>query len=61
MDLYKVLLSKEVVNGLCGGVSDPQQTRERVCSSSQVRKLTDIVQSVSFASFERIVLQGEGG
>ena len=56
VDVEKILLLEEFVNGHCGSVPDSEETGEAVGPRSQVWKLTDVLQSMMLASFEWILL-----
>ena len=56
MNVEKVLLVKEFMDGHGGSVPDPEQTGEAVGPRSQVGKLADVLQSMMLASLEWILL-----
>ncbi len=56
VNMEKVLLLKEFMDGHHGSVPDPEQTGEAVSPCPQVRKLADVLQSMMLASLEWILL-----
>ena len=56
VDLYEPSVLEEPVYGHCSSVSETKNSGKDARLCPQVRKLSDIVKSVEFATLERVVL-----